>query len=71
MRRHHQDQANSVGRGPGRARADLAVYWPGRPAPCTTVLPYPTYFAAVATRRRLLAKLLHVRQRTADQPDQR
>lgn len=71
MRRHHQYQANSVGRGPGRARTYLAVYWPGRPAPCTTVLPYSAYFTAVAARRRLLAQLLHVRYRTADQADQR
>lgn len=71
MRRHHQDQANSVGRGSGRAGAHLAVHCPGRPALCTTVLPYPTYFAAVAARRRLLAQLLHVRHRAADQPDQR
>ena len=71
MRRHHQDQANSVGRGPGRARAYLAVHWPGRPAPRTAVLPYSTYFAAVATRRRLFPKLRHVRYRATDQPDQR
>ena len=71
MRRHHQYQANSVGRGPGRAKAYLAFNWPGRPASCATVLPYPTYFAAIATRRRLFAKLRHVRHRAADQPDQR
>lgn len=71
MRRHHQYQANSVGRGPDRAGAYLAVHWPGRPDACTEVFPYPAYFAAVAARRRLLAQLLHVRHRSADQPDQR
>lgn len=71
MRRHHQDQANPVGRGQGRTRAYLAVHWPGRAGASATVLPYPPHPAAGATRRRLFAQLLHIRLWAADRPDQR